>query len=205
MARYLIFVVTYYNVIPYMSKLTVCEMCDFAHTATALMDPLSAMWLATYDQCTSPNCAMARGQYAGYKLVAPNYVIKMYTQPHSIYKNVVAGFDVVGDTLGLWTCGRVYTTAESFFLPPIERYWCKVSNLYIERTATRAFLYMRLFVCKDVAGIIARMVAKLYLADIQWMIDESRYGYIEPGMIRHRITRWLSDDNIAKFNKRLHH
>jgi hypothetical protein len=44
-----------------------------------------------------------------------------------------------------------------------------ISNAWTEKQATIAFLYMRELCGRDVAGIIARKIARMHLADFAWL------------------------------------
>jgi hypothetical protein len=64
---------------------------------------------------------------------------------------------------------------------------------FIERTASYVFLCMRWLVGHDVAGLIARKVAKMYLDDVKWIKHIERFGdkYMREKLVRGRIKRWF--------------
>lgn len=69
------------------------------------------------------------------------------------------------------------------------------SNEFVEHTASVAFLYMRPIIGRDVAGIIARMVAQMYLDDYKWLkiyhcASDGVTSWFEM-QLRERIIRWL--------------
>lgn len=103
-----------------------------------------------------------------------------------------------GNKLGMWqvieTEPEIYHTHFVPYQQHVTTY--TRTNEFIERTATRAFLYMRTLACKDVAGIIARMVAKMYLDDYKWMqrIPCSVEG---AEMIRIRVMRQLQHNTFT--------
>jgi hypothetical protein len=77
---------------------------------------------------------------------------------------------------------------------------CVRSNEFIESAATVAFMNMRPLCGRDVAGIIARMVAMMYLDDYAWMRTMTQRGAngkkpcndtMLEYKIRERITMWL--------------
>jgi hypothetical protein len=70
------------------------------------------------------------------------------------------------------------------------------SNVFVKKQATYAFLcmYVGVKTSRDVAGVIARMVAKMYLDDYKWIKETSMYEgqeHIIERLTRERLLKWV--------------
>jgi hypothetical protein len=160
-------------------------------------DPLICLWVALL-QCysfvlNSPKLDLFREKLFGgiddifivYMLTACDYTVPGDPDKHErMY---------YGDKLGMWSGVDIQTKYDYIHAPQyhiITRY--TRSTEFIERFATKAFLcmYVGMNTGRDVAGIIARKVARMYLNDYKWMQS------VPPGangaeMIRMRVLQQL--------------
>lgn len=96
----------------------------------------------------------------------------------------------VGRKLGLWERDDTLRVFESYDCDYAFGYWYNRSNEFVERAASQAFLYMRPFCGKDVAGLIARMVARMYLEDYKWLQNEIPISDNPVQLLQERIMKY---------------
>jgi hypothetical protein len=175
------------------------------------IDPLAIIYLAHFNQFGKSTPSLIQGgkiwgmsDEQSDKILSvlskiPKAIIKVYTQQNSIREDIgfalplnedVMKYRKFGIETGLFAC----TEPEPFegMYPTVCYYathQCSVSFEFIERTATRAFLCMRQLLGRDVAGLIARMVAQMYMKDYEWL----RTTTITESSLRERILRWIPD------------
>jgi hypothetical protein len=150
---------------------TIREFIDFIITREP--DPLICLWVAL-SQCypfvlNSPSLDILREKLFGgiddifvvYMLTACDYTVPGDSNRHErMY---------YGDKLGMWSGVDIHTKYDGIVNSYIGMTRYTRSTEFIERFATKAFLYMRPLCGRDVAGVIARMVARMYLDDYKWM------------------------------------
>jgi hypothetical protein len=173
------------------------EKIEFAKLLVSRpIDPLAAAWLSLNCQCCDYHAstyACKLEQIRDDALIHPNMIIRIF-RAGKLNECAPMGFDTRGVMLGLWTTERTrphpYFTRNQMIYSTFTR-----SNDFIERVATYAFMCM--YKCmntgRDIAGMIARMVATIYLDDYEWIANLPPFinfdGLIEKE-IRERITRW---------------
>jgi hypothetical protein len=175
---------------------TIREFIDIIITRD--YDPLICLWVAL-SHCypfalNSPSLDLLREKLFGsinkefivYTLTACDYTVPGDPDKHErMY---------YGDKLGMWSGVDIQPSYDKFHWDTLSTYTVITrytrSTEFIERFATKAFLYMYRCVGtgRDVAGIIARKVARMYLDDYKWMQS------VPPGangaeMVRMRVLR----------------
>jgi hypothetical protein len=86
----------------------------------------------------------------------------------SFHRNVLAGHRVECGRLWDWV-GNPTWKYETIVHRSRQRVYCVRTNEFIERAVTFAFMILRPLCGRDVAGLIARKVARMYLDDYEWM------------------------------------